>query len=58
MNMQGKNGKLLNSRIKAKVYVNELEIKDVEEEIESIVSKYLIEKCGAGNFLFEMDVQY
>lgn len=56
--MQGMNGTHLNSKIKASVFVNEEEIKIVSKEIEEMLNEILIAKCGAGNFLCEVDVQY
>jgi hypothetical protein len=49
----------LNSKIKIKINVNELADTDkLEADISEMVVKYLIEQCGAGNFVYEADVQY
>jgi hypothetical protein len=56
--MRSTNGKIINSKIKVYIYISENEVDEAAKEIQEIIAKYLIQKCGAGNFLFEMDVQY
>ena len=56
--MQGLNGTHLNSKIKVRVFINEEDIKIVSKEVEEMLNEILITKCGAGNFLYEVDVQY
>ena len=58
--MFSEDGKLrLNSKIKIRIKVNELSNSEkFEADIQDMVVKYLIEQCGAGNFLYEADVQY
>lgn len=57
--MNGKNGKVLKPKIKTNIFINEEEaIENIAIDIESMIVKYLVEKCGAGNFVVESDVQF
>lgn len=58
--MLSADGKInLNSKIKIKVNVSELaNVEKLETDIQEMVVRYLVEQCGAGNFMYEADVQY